>query len=453
MFMGYAAVPQRVSSSWNAAPLHLPFRRQFSMIFLRNRGCWAGVLLFTLGEGSAMRAYGPGKGCGRLSLVMLLFLAGCGGGGGGGGGALQPLVYSGSTTQAAVTTGNASRLTANVMGGDDAAGVITGLSVQNSDATQARDDGLAYLTRRFGRDVRATVVRAKWGQPGPGPVSGVAVDETLPCTGGGTVRTFGTLDNFNGTGILTIVFSSCVEDGITMSGQGTVSVNGVDFSFNPPLPTDLTISFPRLTLRGGVNVDAGGSVRVELTPFVNTEIVTANLVQLDNNSGRMTMTQDLRFVNVYNDLFFPTSFTSSITGQVFDDVHGFVVITTPVNLVFSTVSQLFPDSGQLLLTGAQLGGVDRTILVRVVNSIMVQLELDIDGVVGVDNTARLKWTELTGPVGADLADTDGDGMHNSWETFYGLNPMVNDATADADGQDGDNVTEYQNGTNPNVGGS
>lgn len=50
------------------------------------------------------------------------------------------------------------------------------------------------------------------------------------------------------------------------------------------------------------------------------------------------------------------------------------------------------------------------------------------------------------------ADTDGDGMPDSWETTYGLNPnSAADASLDPDGDGFTNLQEYQNGTNPNAG--
>jgi len=210
------------------------------------------------------------------------------------------------------------------------------------------------------------------------------------------------------------------------------------------VPTDFTISFVRLTLRGsGLSIDAGGSLRSQLNIGTNTETITANLVSLNNSTGEISKTENLVFVNVYDNISLPTSFTATISGQVFDSVHGYVVITTPTLLVFGTLSQLFPDSGQLLLTGT-----NSTVLVTALNSTMVELQLDLDGVGGVDNTARLKWTDLTGPVGADLGDTDGDGMHNSWETVNGLDPFVDDAAGDKDLDFITNINEYLAGTNP-----
>ncbi|MDI6917668.1 MAG: right-handed parallel beta-helix repeat-containing protein [Thermoplasmatales archaeon] len=46
-------------------------------------------------------------------------------------------------------------------------------------------------------------------------------------------------------------------------------------------------------------------------------------------------------------------------------------------------------------------------------------------------------------------DTDGDGMPDTWENMYGLNPKdAGDATLDADGDGYTNLQEYQKGTDP-----
>jgi hypothetical protein len=54
-------------------------------------------------------------------------------------------------------------------------------------------------------------------------------------------------------------------------------------------------------------------------------------------------------------------------------------------------------------------------------------------------------------VAAELADGDGDGMPNTWETLNGFDPNDNsDALADADSDSINNLTEYNLGTNPRV---
>ncbi len=45
-------------------------------------------------------------------------------------------------------------------------------------------------------------------------------------------------------------------------------------------------------------------------------------------------------------------------------------------------------------------------------------------------------------------DTDSDGMHDGFETYYGLDPLIDDASGDLDGEGLSNYEEYILGTNP-----
>jgi len=156
----------------------------------------------------------------------------------------------------------------------------------------------------------------------------------------------------------------------------------------------------------------------------------------------MTKTENFVFVNIQNA---PSSFTSTVSGRVFDQVHGYVDITTVAPLAFGTLGQLFPDSGQIVLTGAGNSSIRATAL----SATLARLELDLDGNSAYEIDAKLKWTDLSGPVGADLADGDGDLMHNSWETVNGLDPAVpGDAAFDKDNDGATNLNEYQAGTDP-----
>ncbi len=49
-----------------------------------------------------------------------------------------------------------------------------------------------------------------------------------------------------------------------------------------------------------------------------------------------------------------------------------------------------------------------------------------------------------------LQDSDGDGMPDEWEILYGLDPDLDDADEDADGDHLTNLNEYLNGTDPTV---
>jgi hypothetical protein len=51
----------------------------------------------------------------------------------------------------------------------------------------------------------------------------------------------------------------------------------------------------------------------------------------------------------------------------------------------------------------------------------------------------------------DVCDTDddNDGMTDAWENQHGLNPFVDDASGDPDGDSWNNLQEYEGGTDPN----
>jgi hypothetical protein len=386
---------------------------------------------------------------GWSSRVLLLLLTACGGGGGEGGGALPALTYSGSTSQATVSTTNASRLTANILGSGDAAGIIGGASLEGGSSPSEAGGGVLSSTRRLARISRDTLVRVHQATVAGRPVAGVIpIDETVLCDSG-SARIFGTLAD-DGTGTLAISYSDCRFGDETVNGQGTVRVDVFDLVLGP---TDFTVSFSRATIRGtGISVDGGGSLRVQLfVPGPNSETLTSNLVTLDNLTGVMTLAENLVFENTYDDIFFPSSIASAtVTGRIYDNANGFVDVTTLVLLAFGTLTQLFPDSGTVLLAGN-----GTAVVVTALSSTRVRLQFDTNGdSVGDGFSALMNWTDLSGPIGADIGDTpDGDGMHTSWETFYGLDPSNNaDATADNDAADGDNLAEYQAGTDPNVAG-
>jgi hypothetical protein len=209
------------------------------------------------------------------------------------------------------------------------------------------------------------------------------------------------------------------------------------------IPSNFTISFSRITLRGsGVSIDAGGSIQVSTTVFSNRETTFSNLITLNNLTDVMTKADNLRFDTTYDNVLSPTLIVSmEISGRIFDSVHGFVDVATLQPLTFATLTQLFPDSGRI-----RLAGNASAIEIEAISSTRVRLFPDLNNDGAADNTAFMNWTDLSGPVGANIADTDGDGMHNSWET---VNNAFN-AGADLDGDGFDNFTEYQNGTNPNV---
>jgi uncharacterized repeat protein (TIGR01451 family) len=386
----------------------------------------------------------PGFARGFLSLVALLLLVACGGGGGDGGGGAGAIVWDGNSDPAVVTAANASKLTADVIGSEQTASTILGASISSSDTVRDLRSGVVDLGLRLNRSLREAAVRAeKANSARRAAQSAIPIDQTDSCDSG-SMRMSGTLSD-NGTGTLSVAFNDCRIGADTVSGSATLRVDVFDFGFFAP--TDFTISFTRLTLRGpGVSMDASGSLRSQTSFMTNSETVTENIVSLDNNTNKKTKTENFVFMNAYDNIFSPASFTATVSGRVFDHVHGYVDITTITPIAFATIGQLFPDSGQIVLTGAG----NRRIRATALSAIQARLEVDLNGDSAYEIDAKLNWADLSGPAGSDLADDDFDGMHNGWETANALNKDdPADAASDKDGDGASNLAEYNAGTGAN----
>jgi uncharacterized repeat protein (TIGR01451 family) len=379
-----------------------------------------------------------GRALAGLVAWILVGLAGCSGGGGGGGsgGGEAALQYTGNTNPAVIDTSNAAVLTASASNTDASADVAGAFaSVAPSQGPQTTQ-GSADVPWRVARRVLAAATKPTTNAA----LTSAPVNETDSCPNGGSVSINGDLTP-GGTGTVNVTFRNCGDGGDFISGTATVRI---DRATNrsaiglPPLPTLFTVSFARLNLRGSASIDLGGSVSADIN--LNTETITENAVVLDLDSGVMTKAE-LTVVTVG-----ASSFTKTINGRVFHSAHGFVTITTNVPLAFASPTQPFPQSGELVLTGSN----GARILVTALSPIAVKLSLNLDNLPGFERVVTLAWTDLSGPAGSDLRDSDTDGMHDSWEVVYGLNPNdASDKFLDKDGDGALNLTEYLNGSKPN----
>jgi uncharacterized repeat protein (TIGR01451 family) len=300
------------------------------------------------------------------------------------------------------------------------------------------------LVHRLNTYLKNTLTQAKGQHVGDRlTAAATPINETEPCPDGGSIHYSGTINN-DGTGTLTATYNNCRTGQETANGQVTLTVSAFNLTFF--IPTDSTFTISSLTITGpGINQTFTGTLRDQINIITNTETLTFNIDTRDNASGESISAENLIVVDAYNNILSPSSYTETITGRVRDSVHGSVDVVTVVALVFSSLNQLLPDSGQLILTGA----ANAHIRVTALSAVLVKVELDLDGDNVYELAATLKWTELGGLVGADLGDDDGDGMHNSWENVNGLDPLdPADAFVDSDGDGFVNLDEYFAGTNP-----
>ena len=395
---------------------------------------------------------------------LVLGLTACGGGGGGSSAPADPtasfppqtaLTYTGAVTPAAVTAANAGVLASNVLGasasGTASGGVATGVSAQTSSTPEPQPTGAAGIGRRLAKALRS----ADLAPANTGARTAAAIDQSTPCDSG-SMRIFGNVSDTNGTGTVNVHYLNCRTGTDTVNGPATLRIDSVSNG----VITDGTLTFTRVNFSGpGVNSDLTGTIRTQVSTTATsaTETLTQNTVLLDNSNGRMTQANNVRIVNVYDDVDSPSFFTQAITGSVCDNTAGCTTIQTntiPTTapwgpFYFSTIGQSFPDWGEMVLTGAS----NSRIRVTSLGNALAKVEVDANGDGTYENTARMRWVDFDTAIGADLGDNDGDGMHNSWESQKGLNPNSNDATADTDNDGWNNITEYRRGSEPNTSGS
>jgi hypothetical protein len=416
-----------------------------------------------------------------FAFSLLLGLTACGGGGGDGGGSVggaggggstrspvppqTALTYSGNTMGAAVSATSASTLSSNVIGSSGAAmgsSLLTGVSAQADAApnSEPQSTGAIGLAQRLAKAMRAGDLAPAGAS---GALAGATINQSTPCDSG-SINISGQVADNTGTGTVTADFVDCRTGSDTLNGPASLNITGFDQTNR--IVTDGTLSFTRVRFTGpGINMDLTGSLRVQVNANGSCawasscaiETLTAqNIITQDNNTGRQTSTPNLRIVNSFASVTGPTYFTQSIDGRVCDGTAGCVDVTTETAahtapwgpLYYATHSQLFPDWGIINLAGAT-GRVRITSL----GSALAKVEVDADGNSIYENSARLQWFELGTALGTDLADSDGDGMHNSWETAHGLNAGAPDGGIDADGDGYDNLTEYLRGSDPSTTGS
>jgi hypothetical protein len=397
---------------------------------------------------------------------LILGLTACGGGGSSGDAASgssgggtpfppqTPLVYGGVTTAATVSSTNAGTLASNVMGASSTtggSGSVVGVNVQ-SDATASGNTGVVGLMSRVAVDMRPSdLARAQ----SAAAMAGAAIDRTVACESG-NMHITGTVSDTNGTGSVNVAYNMCRTGGDTINGPAALRIDAYDAA--NAVVTDGTLTVTRINITGpGLNSDFTGTLRTQVNEGSQTQQLTGNIITQDNTTQRQTQTQNLVVVNQYDNVLAPTFYTQSISGRVFDSQQGYVDVSTTTApftspwgpLYFATTSQSFPDWGII-----NLNGTNSTVKITSLGADLAKVEVDANNDGTFENSARMRWAEFGTPIGADLADSDGDGMHNSWETFYGLNPNnAADAAADSDGDGFTNIQEYRAGTSPITNGS
>ncbi|MCK5394491.1 MAG: hypothetical protein KAJ32_00790 [Gammaproteobacteria bacterium] len=375
-----------------------------------------------------------------LTSLTLLVLSACfGGGGSSSTTSVQPLVYVGKTDPADITLTNTPTLLVNVLyGGETSSGVPTGVTVSTTGNAVAITNRLVVL---LNYSMDNFIGDSSSGYYFP---QGVVIDETIGCyTGYYTLK--GTLNDYTGAGTLAINYVDCVLDGTAYNGSGTMTFYYIDIYTGN---ASASIDFVLLTISGSdFRGSMSGIISIEDYFYGNelTETIQLNIVAKDDVLNKMYKFDGYTMTFIINDIYaYNSSATIGYGGVIYDSIHGGISIENYSPLTFSSYLNTEPDGGGPV----KMIGNNSSMQLTVESGRHALLELDLDGNGSYEVIRYILWQELDEHSNLDLTDSDGDGMHDSWETMYGLDLNSGDAGDNLDGDGLTNLQEYLQGYDP-----
>lgn len=337
-------------------------------------------------------------------------LTGCGGGGGGGDGTsvqLEPL---------AIDTNNAMQVTASAL---DATVLVTDVGEPGgpigvvADQENSQIDLLKVIRAQLDRFPDLAVQTAQ--------LTGVGMSETYSCNVGGSVTLSGEIaspdsSTFTSGDTMTVAAKNCDDgDGMVLNGTMTivvVSAMGMidpnltsDNLFLPPYKYTFNVTMTNLSMKEtatGSTVSINGDMTLQEDSndgMLINSIYSGNSLQLktpdttDALTGyEITSTLDQGSNNAYTTKSMGSLSSTKLGGSI--DFHT----TTP----FTGFNSDFPDSGQMVITGATVpdGVGPSKVTVDAQNSQCVGLYVDPNGD-GVTSQIFTTWESLPSGVPVD----------------------------------------------------
>ncbi len=303
-----------------------------------------------------------------VSLFAIVMLASCGGGGGGGDvGGVNP-AYSGVTSQATITSGNAQEIALGAYQGSEAGqALVVPMSAGTAQAAVSnRLLTFASLTRDLAQAVR----------PAPaGTVSPqMTVSNSAPGNCGGEMNINMDVNDISGNFSGSLGFSSYCDDGTVLNGSTAFS--GQMDTTTGEL-TSFALSFQGLTMvdtASGQSVTLAGSETLAISGGGLTLTQTMDMVLIDQASGKTYWVNNYRMSlavdpgGVYADV--------SISGRFYDPDRGYVEVATQVPLhVLAGASDA--SAGVLLFLGA--GNTRARLTVNGDATYLIEADADGDG--------------------------------------------------------------------------
>ncbi len=299
----------------------------------------------------------------------------CGGGGDGNSSTPAPtIVYTGVTTEAVITSTNASAFGANLFAPTNNTNPVTLNSVSSKSNSISKN--IASINQSLTSKIQSEITIL---------TSGFTTFEVVTqngfCVSGTQVTT---LDINRDTGAFTgtINFSNCVAtDGSSINGL--ISSSG-SFNVSNGTLNKLSISFTSLIIK-----NATGFFEMSGTMNIEGNSTTINIAVQDKTTNQIVKLENFVMIT---DISSPNA---SVTFSVkyYHSDYGYVTITTPQPIVVPA-NATYPNAGQILITGAseitnQKATIEYTYLPG--DTYTIKIDYDGDGAFEVDQTCN--WTQ------------------------------------------------------------
>lgn len=287
---------------------------------------------------------------GFAAASLALILSACTNGGGNNQALLDPsAVYTGATSQAAVSEENAEALALGGFEGGNLGAAVGNISFAPKNAMIAQKGGygvrqLTQIIKQSTRPIEPSRFVSRQMRASRSPNSAKVDTFQIPGDNGGYATV--TLDINESTGSCSgsIVYIDYSSQGIVLSG--TAYVNGT-YDVNYQYFSRLTLSFASLSVSGGgFAITLVGSLSWGFDYSASSENLTINMVLIDRADSRTYWFRNYEIATIYSDNFL----TQTFSGQYYDPDYGYVDITTEEALI-AYYGKSWPSQGVLKFSG------------------------------------------------------------------------------------------------------